>query len=584
MLFKDYCNYLQRIETIRSRNEITIVLAELFKKLDKEELSAGIYLLQGRVTPQFIDLEFNFSTKLLIRSLADSEDELEEINNQYSKFGDIGLLLESRAKATGGIISVLDMYNKLLEIATVKGKDSQSIKSTISQAVLKSLSPLEAKFYSRTILGKLRLGVSDKTILDGLSWAVTGDKSLKAKLESAYGARADLPRIAESVLYEGVDSLSGYVLEVGVPVSSKLVERERSFDKLFERMGSGLIVQPKYDGLRLQIHFIKDGFNDEFSRLTDQGTKEQVRLFSRNMTNITDMFPDVVSAVKKLEIQSGIIDSEVIGIDLETGKFMPFQDTVQRKRKYDVSDKVQEIPVKAYCFDLLYLNGESLLETPLLKRLSLMKDKVFSLKNEVLELTESIEIYSANELEEKFNSYKSMGLEGLIAKQPNGKYEPGTRNYEWIKQKVKAQDSMADSIDAVVLGYYRGEGVRTKFGIGAILVGLYDSENDQYLSLAKVGTGFKDDDWSIIKKRIDKISVEYVPENVLIDRTLIPDIICKPEIVVLIEADQVSRSKVHGSGDSRFSLRFPRYKGIRTDKNSQQATTVNEARRLNELV
>lgn len=177
-----------------------------------------------------------------------------------------------------------------------------------------------------------------------------------------------------------------------------------------------------------------------------------------------------------------------------------------------------------------------------------------------------------------------MGLEGLIAKQPNGKYEPGTRNYEWIKQKVKAQDSMADSIDAVVLGYYRGEGVRTKFGIGAILVGLYDSENDQYLSLAKVGTGFKDDDWSIIKKSIDKISVEYVPENVLIDRTLIPDIICKPEIVVLIEADQVSRSKVHGSGDSRFSLRFPRYKGIRTDKNSQQATTVNEARRLNELV
>jgi len=396
MLFKEYCNYLQRIETIRSRNEITVILAELFKKLDKTELSAGIYLLQGRVSPQFIDLEFNFSTKLLIRSLANTNEELEEISQQYSRFGDIGLLLESRAESDGGRISVLEMYNKLLEIATVKGKDSQMIKSTISQEVLKNLSSLEAKFYSRTILGKLRLGVSDKTILDGLSWAVTGDKSLKAKLESAYGARADLPRIAESVLFEGVDSLSGYVLEVGVPVSSKLVEREKSFEKLFERMGKGLIVQPKYDGLRLQIHFSRDGFKDEFSKLTDQGKKEQVRLFSRNMTNITEMFPDVVNAVKKLEIKSGIIDSEVIGIDIETGKFMPFQDTVQRKRKYDVSSKVQEIPVKAYCFDLLYLDGNSLLETPLLERLSLMKTVVFAKENKVLELTESIEINTVN--------------------------------------------------------------------------------------------------------------------------------------------------------------------------------------------
>lgn len=584
MLFKDYCNYLQSIESISSRNEITVILAELFKKLDRTELSAGIYLLQGRVTPPFIDLEFNFSTKLLIRSLSDLDEEREEIKLQYGRLGDIGLLMESRAQSEGGVINVLAMFKKLLEIATVRGKDSQAIKSKLSQEVLKNLSSVEAKYYSRIILGKLRLGVSDKTILDGISWAVMGDKSLKSKLESAYGARADLPAIAESTLFDGIESLSDYVLEVGVPVSSKLVEREKSFEKLYERMGKGHLVQPKYDGLRLQIHFRHKGFTDEFSKLSEQGTKEQVRLFSRNMANITNMFPDVVTAVKKLGIQSAIIDSEVIGIDPETGKFMPFQDTVQRKRKYDVSNKVLEIPVRAYCFDLLYLNGKSLLETPLEKRLSLMKNNVFSKINEVLELTESIEINSVNELEEKFNAYKSMGLEGLIAKLPYGKYEPGTRNYEWIKQKVKAQDSMADSIDAVVLGYYRGEGVRTKFGIGAILVGLYDPDQDTYLSLAKVGTGFKDDDWSIIKRKIDKIAVEDLPENVLIDKTLIPDTICKPELVVLIEADQVSRSKVHGSGDTRFSLRFPRYKGMRLDKNSQQATTINEAKRLNELV
>lgn len=582
MLFNDFCNYLQQIEGISSRNEITIVLSNLFKKLEKSELPAAIYLLQGRVSPPYIDLEFNFSTKLLIRSLADTEVDLHKILEEYSILGDIGLLLERHAYSKGGELRVEEVYDYLLSIANVSGKDSQFKKSKLSQEIISKMNPVEAKFYARIILGKLRLGVSDKTIFEGLSWAVNGDKSLKPQLEKAYGARADLPSIAESLLYNGPEALLSFRLQVGTPVSSKLVEREKSSEKIFERLGKGMIVQPKYDGLRMQIHFSENGFDDEFGTALEE-TGEKVRLFSRNMSNITSMFPDVVEAVQSLKVKNIILDSEAIGIDPLTGRFMPFQDTIQRKRKYGVTNKVLEIPVKVFCFDILYLNDESLLDIPLRDRLKMMSEEVSPPRSEIILETESANISSLEELKMKFGEYKSAGLEGLIAKSPLGIYEPGTRNYEWIKQKVKAQDTMADSIDAVVLGYYRGEGVRTKYGIGGILVGLYDPLNDTYQSLAKVGTGFKDEDLILIKKNIDELAIPTLPVNVRIDKTLIPDILCRPELVVVVEADQVSKSKLHGSGDFRFSLRFPRFKYLRFDKKANQATTVQEAKKLNEL-
>ena len=173
----------------------------------------------------------------------------------------------------------------------------------------------------------------------------------------------------------------------------------------------------------------------------------------------------------------------------------------------------------------------------------------------------------------------------MIAKDLGTLYEPGTRNYDWIKLKVKAQKELADTVDAVILGYYSGRGVRAKFGIGALLIGCYDNKNDKYLSLAKLGTGIKDSDWPVFKKALDEISVDTLSENVEIDKQVMPDVLVRPEIVVVVEADEVTVSKVHGYvGKDGLSLRFPRLKQFaREDKDPDQITTVEELEQLAKL-
>lgn len=580
MKFYKFCEYLQEIEELNSRNEITVVLAEMIKGFKETELQAGIYLLQGRISPQFVNLEFNFSTKLLLRALTGSTLSLDDLSKELLTIGDIGLLLASKVRGDGQVLGLKYVYDSLYQIATLSGSGSQSKKMIAFRSLIDQMSPLEAKFCGRIIIGKLRLGVSDKTFLDSLSWAVTGDKSLKPLLEKTYGAMADLPLIASNLLFKGIKSLEKFELRVGVPVSSKLVEREKDLEKLFSRLGSGLIVQPKYDGLRVQIHYSKKGFDNHIQEYGFIEPRDCVRLFSRNMTNITDMFPDIIREVEKLRIDSVVIDSEVIGVDPLSGKFLTFQDTIQRKRKYGVVGKSKQIPVKVFCFDLLYLNGESYLDKPIEKRLGSLKKVLVENKSKTLVMAESPQITELKILKSKFDQYHKDGLEGLIAKKAGGFYEPGTRNFDWIKYKVKAQQDLADSFDTVVLGYYRGAGVRAKFGIGALLVGIYNPEREVFISIAKVGTGFKDTDWVLLKKKLDKNRLEELPKNVEINSLLMPDVLVSPEIVCVVEADEISKSKLHGEEGQGFSLRFPRFKHLRDDKSLFQITTISEVERM----
>lgn len=580
MKFLEFSTYLQSLEQISSRNEMVLIISEVINKFEKEEIYPGILLLQGEISPKFIGTQFNFSLKLLLRSLVDNENDLKNLESSYSEMGDIGLLLEKYEDNESSGLGVDEVYKRLKRIALISGKNSQQDKMRLFKELITKLSPLEAKFCGRIVLGKLRLGVSDKTLLESLSWAVKGDKSLKPELEQAYGARADMGDIALSLMTGGVEVLKDFTLEVGVPVSSKLVEREKDLEKIFERMGSGLIVQPKYDGLRLQIHFNRKGFqsNEEEDMLIKN--IDDVRLFSRNMGNITNMFPDVVEQVRKLPVESVILDAEVIGYDAYQDKLMPFQDTVQRKRKHGVTGKASEIPVLVFCFDVLYYNGDRLLNDDLYKRIELLREKILPQNDGMIRLAESFNVNDVYSLNKKFEEYRDLGLEGLIAKIPNGPYEPGTRNYDWIKFKVKSQQDLADTVDTVILGYYKGTGNRAKFGIGGIIVGIYNPEDDKFYSLAKVGTGFKDVDWNVVKDKLDNIAVPQVPKNVIIDNTLVPDVFVEPSLVAVIEADEVSKSKLHGVG---YSLRFPRFKYLRYDKSVYQTTTPDEIVGLHKL-
>ena len=578
MKFSKFCTYLEKLEGTSLRNEMTVVLAELFKKLAEQEIKPAVYMLQGRIAPSFTGIEFNFSIKLLLRSFAKAHNlELEKVQQIYKQKGDIGLagaVINEGSKSKSWDISYI--FGKLQSLAGLSGKNSQADKQNLFAELIKGTSENELKYLARIVVGNLRVGFSDKTILDSISWTLYQDKSLRSTLDYAYGVRVDLGLIAEIALIDGKKVLEQLTSVVGTPVAPKLVEREKSTGSIFKRLGP-CFIQPKYDGLRMQIHYSKKGWE----LATEIKSREHVAIFSRNMENITHMFPDIVAAVQELHVESVVLDSEAIGFDPKTGKLLPFQETITRKRKSDILEKAKSIPLKVFVFDVLFLNGRDMLKKPLNERISAMEKVMSGHKNINILAAETIKAENESDISLIFQRFVKEGLEGVIAKTLTDTYEPGTRNYVWIKLKAASQSELVDTVDAVALGYYLGTGVRAKFGIGAILIGIYDDKEDKFKSLTKVGTGFKDEQWGSIKTALDSFRMEKVPDNVMIDKKLVPDVICKPEIVVVVDADSISRSKTA----TGLSLRFPRLKEFdRKDKNPEQVTSVKELTEMFNLV
>lgn len=592
MKFQKFAKILQKIEETSSRNAMIDQVAKLLQSLDKKEVAEAMYLMQGRVVPRFVSLEFNVAGKLMIRALAQVFGlSGEDINNSFKRLGDLGLVAEKNSKKKRSKLSVVDVYNQLYEIASLGGKDSQQGKIDGIADLIKMADSLSCRYIVRMTLGNLRLGFSDKSVLDALSIAAVGDKSKRPLLDKAYGARSDIGFIAEEVLTKGIESLGRIEIEPGVPLASMLCERESSVEKIFER-GTAWIVQPKYDGLRCQIHFDAKGFRLQAEggrqKQLIKGEKEKVRIFSRNLESLTKMFPDVVEAVSKLGVKSIILDTEAVGYNEKTEEFYPFQETIQRRRKYEVKRLASKIPVKVFAFDILYLDGKDLSELGLKKRLEIL-EKVIAKggSQDVIEFAPSDEVTSPDIFEEKLEEYIERGIEGVIAKNPESKYEPGKRGFDWIKFKKSAKGYLVDNVDAVVLGYYSGRGARAKFGIGAILVGVLNKKSNKFESIAKVGTGIKDEEWGVIKKRLDKISAKKLPTDAEVSKGLKPHVCVKPEVVVVIDADEITKSPNHRAGFSKgkgYSLRFPRLKEFdRRDREAEDITTVDEIERLYKL-
>ncbi len=612
MKFAEFSKILYRLEQTSSRNEKTKILADFLQKLKNAEIRPVLYLLTGRVVPKYVNREFNFSTKLILRSLARLYSKnLDEITEKYKQIGDLGNLAFELNPHKDSTLQIKDVFQILVELLDIEGQGSVEQKILLVSKLLKKLDGLSSKFVVRIILSRLRLGLNEKTILDALSWAISGSKDKRELLDLAYGVRADLGLIGELALDKKFVELENFKVVPGIPVASKLVERVSSFEEVFKR-AKRWVLQPKYDGLRTQIHINKDGIKGvEFllqKKLFDD-QKQIVKIFSRNMEDMTNMFPEIVKACGQMGIQSAVFDAETIGFDEEKKKFIPFQETIQRKRKHGISKKRMSIPVKSFIFDVLYINGHDLTKKSLKYRLAIL-DKLFSKNGDFIALvkedntlksislnnsikkifkTESIIVNNTKSLKARFSEYVSYGLEGVIVKDLGSLYKPGTRNFDWIKLKASIDKNLVDTIDVVVLGLYYGRGSRAKFGGGAFLVGVFNEENQKFQTIAKIGTGIKDDDWNLIVRDIKKHAISQVPSNVDIDESLRPDIICEPMIVCVVEADEITLSKNHTAGRTKkskrgFSLRFPRLKQWnRPDKGLYQVTKVKEIKELYEI-
>lgn len=575
MKFKTVAQTFDQIEQVSGRLEITRMLAELFKNVDGDEVAIICNLSMGQLHPPYIGTKFNLADKNTIKAIALVLDETDaSIAKRAKELGDLGIVISQGSWKATQDFTVAQVYSKLCHIEQISGTGAQEDKIVALRALLQDLDPASAKYVVRIILDKLRLGFSDMTIIDALSWMEVGDKTLHTEIEDAYNVCADIGLIAKTLKDDGIEAIRKMHMQVGIPVRPAAAERLPSAKDIVEKLGR-CAAQPKLDGFRVQIHLDKTQKDPE------------IHFYSRNLQDFSAMFPDIVEHVKHLDVETLIAEGEAIGYDPHTGVFLPFQETVKRKRKHGVEEAAAEFPLKFFLFDILYLNGKDLLDETHEQRRSKLLKLTKQLNTQDIQIIEEIKINTAEELDQYFTNSIAAGLEGLVVKRPDAMYQPGKRNFNWIKLKRSKGGELEDTIDTVILGYYAGEGKRAEFGIGAFLVGIFNKSKDRFETIAKVGTGLKDDEWRELKKRCDAIKIKEAPKNLICDKVLNPDVWVSPEIICQIKADEITLSPVHSAGktpekDIGFALRFPRFMGYRDDKAAFDATSLTEIKRLYE--
>ena len=574
MLFSIVAQSLQQIESASSRIVITGLLAELFREATPDESSFLAYFSLGSLYPPYHNKTFNISQKSAIKAVASFGNiSHEHATAAVKQCGDVGLYVEHVARQRAGepLLTVTEVASQLHRLLEMSGTGSQERKEAALVALLQSVTPLEAKYIVRSVVGKLRLGFSDMTLLDAYSWMISGDKTLRQPLENAYNVCADIGLVITTLKEGGIAAVAQLTITPGIPIRPAAAERLPDAQSIVDRLGT-CVSQPKLDGFRLQVHVTKSG--DDVS----------VFFFSRNLHDMSAMFPELRHCFEQLPVDSVVFEGEAIAQHPETGEFLPFQETIKRKRKHDVDDMAASVPLTLYIFDVLFLNGVSLLEESHEERRRQLAQLFINNSDERVQVIDEKIVTAANQLSFYFDEAMSHGLEGLVVKKITASYQPGKRNFNWIKLKREEDGSLHDTLDCVILGYYFGTGKRTKFGIGALLVGVYNPESDAFETIAKIGTGLTDEQWREAKAVCDGNLSSEQPHTVVCAKELYPDVWVTPTTVCMVRADNITRSPLHSAGktESRlgYALRFPRIMGYRDDKDAQDTTTHTEVAHL----
>lgn len=558
------------MESTTKRLELTQHLVDLFKVTPKESISKIVYLIQGKLRPDFEGVELGVAEKLAIRAIAKSSgSSVRKIQEIFIVDGDLGhaasKALEQKTQTTflAQQITAERVYDTLLKIAKLEGARSQDMKMKYISSLLNDATPQEAKFILKIIMGTLRLGIADNTVMDALAIAYTGSRTNREKLEAAYNVSSDLGRVAEIIAEKNVDGLKEFQVSLFSPIRPMLAERVKSAKEAGEKLGKEFAAEYKLDGERIQIHLSGD----------------RVILFSRRLENITSHYPDIVENIPKaLKTQEVILEAEAVAINENTGEFLPFQELMHRRRKYNIDRMVSRYPITLNLFDIMYLNGKDLLNSTYEERRKKLES--ITVENEFVKLVPKIIARSENEVEDFLENGINAGCEGLMLKVLDAPYRAGARGSNWLKLKREYRNELGDSLDLVVIGAFFGKGRRTG-RYGTLLLATYNQENDTFQSICKVGTGFTDENldqfYQILSSKVT------IKKNPRIESGMEPDVWFEPELVIEVVASEITLSPVHtcakdmirkGSG---LALRFPKFTGkIRDEKAAEDASTDHE--------
>jgi DNA ligase-1 len=632
MTFGLLAEYFSRLDATSKRLEMFDALAEMLSGADASEVAPIIYLSQGRLAPAFMGVETGMSEKFILRALSEvSGRPSAEVEALFNEKGDLGLVAEGLLKGGGQGLTVLAVYDEIRTMADLSGKGSQDQKINLLASLLRGVSPLEARYIVRIVQGKLRLGIGDPTVLEALAavelartlgiplQGVAGQsmkkderialfesteknvrvlaevdaemgegtaenkraeayfkrllelrQALREKLERAYNLCSDLGLVAKTLMAEGADAVRAFTITVGYPIRMALCERVPTSADIIEKMNGLAAIEAKYDGLRLQVH--KDG--------------ERVEMFSRNLERLTEMFPEIAEAVRALPVDTLIIEGEAIAFNEDTGELLPFQETIKRRRKHNVEGMAQNLPLRYFAFELLYMDGVDYTVKPYEARRAALERIVGSDPRAAATVVPAVmfKTSDAAEIDLHFEEFLETGLEGVIAKRLDSPYAAGARNFNWIKLKRSYRGELADTVDICVVGYFRGKGSRAKFGVGALLGAVYDTGTDRFVTVSKVGSGFTELELAEVKAKLDEIALTH--PHARVHSLIEPDVWVAPRHVLTVTADEITRSPSHTAGMTEaeptgYALRFPRATGMfREDKSPEDATTVDEIKTM----
>ena len=571
MLYDTLVDTYERLEATTKRLEMTEILASLLREADPDEIEQVIYLTQGKIHPDWTgEPEIGMAEKMVIETIAKATGlPRAQVEKLLAEKGDIGHTAEValRGKRQGSFgardLTVSDVYTTLDQISNESGQGSTGRKVGRLVRLIVNASPLGARYLARTVVGTLRLGIGDMTILDALAQAKTGSKDAREALERAYYLSSDLGDVARTLAEEGMPAIEGFHVTVGKPIMAMAAQRLSTAEEIVGKLGR-LSAEYKLDGERLQIH-------------KEDGT---VQIFSRRLENITHMYPDVVKmAERQIRASSAIIEGEVVAINPETEEMHPFQTLMQRRRKHGVEEAVERLPVTVFLFDCLYADGEDYTLEPYPKRKAKLA-KIIE-ESDRFHRVKAIETDDPKEIERFFEQAIADGTEGLVCKSlsEDSIYRAGARSWLWVKLKRSYQSKMSDPVDLVVVGAFYGRGRRAG-SYGALLAAAYDHEADMYRTACKVGSGFTDEDLAKLPRDLE--GFRHEGKHPMVDSLLEADIWFVPERVMEVLGDELTLSPIHTAASgairqgSGLAVRFPRFKRWRADKSAEEATTVLE--------
>ncbi len=556
MLYQELAELYKQLEGTPKRLEKTEILSKFLKKISDEDKDV-IYLLVGRIYPEGNEKEIGISNQTTIKAISKSMGVTDsKVLEMWKKIGDLGKVAEELSKqkkqttlSLADKLTTKKVLENLRELPEIEGEGTISKKLLLIVELLSSASPIEVKYLTRTLIGDLRIGTQESTIREALAKAFFGElKEAPEKIQEAIDKSNDTAKVFDYCKKKNIKELEKISIEIGKPIKAMLAQKVSTIKEGFEALGSPCAIEYKYDGFRLIIH----------------KKNSEIKLFTRNLENVTKQFPEVVEYIKQFaKGNSLILDSEAVGYDKKTKKYTSFQRISQRiRRKYDIKKLQEELPVEINVFDILYYNGESMLEKPFGERAKLVRQII---TDHPYKIISSKQIITSDEKKAKefYKEALKNHQEGIMMKNIKAPYKPGRRVGYILKIKPEEKD-----LDLVITGAEHGKGKRSGW-FSSFIVSCRGKNKGEYLEIGKVGTGIKE------KEESGEVSFLQLTNLIkpIIEKEDEKRVWIKSKIIVAVTYQEIQHSPNYNSG---WALRFPRITALRTDKPLSEIADLKE--------